>query len=114
MKLNPVTTIIAAGLSALLAFAFYSYSPSDSKVMLTVGSFIFLLITSVAFLSLSFQQPRTTTLIKTVSTIFFVLGFGLHITAGLLKFNQQNYIISVGLLSLVYLLIAYSIARQKQ
>lgn len=114
MKLNTITTAIAAGLSALLAFAFYSYSPSDSKIMLTVGAFLFLLITSVASLSISFQQPRTTTLIKTVSGIFFLLGLGLHITAGVLNFNQQNYIISVGILSLIYLLITYSIARQKQ
>ena len=95
MKLNPVTTIIASGLSALIAFAFYTYLPADSKIMLTVGSFAFLLITSVTFLSLSFPQPRTTTLVKTVSSIFFLLGLVLHISAGFLKFNQQSYIISI-------------------
>ena len=114
MKLNPITTIIATGISALIAFAFYSYVAADNKTMLTVGVFAFLLFTSIGFLSLSLEQPRTTTLVKTISAIFFSLALVLHIVAAFLKFTQPTYIIFVGLLALVYLLITYSIARQKQ
>ena len=80
----------------------------------TVGSFSFLLVSGIGLLALSFKQQRTTINVRTISFIFFLLGLILNIIASIFKFKAPNYIIIFGLLLLVYLLIAYSIAKQKQ
>lgn len=114
MKLNFILTIVTICICALIAYAFYSYSPTETKQIYTVGSFVFLLVSGVGLIALSFKQPRTTTNVKTVSGIFFLLGLTLNILSSVLKFKEPTYIITFGLLFLVYVLISYSIARQQQ
>lgn len=113
MKLNFILTIIATGICLLIAYAFYTYSPTDTKMMFSIGSFLFLLFSSIGFISLSFNQPRTTTNIKTISGIFFFLGLTLNIVGSMLDFRQATYVVTLGLLFMIYLLLSYSIARQK-
>ena len=114
MKLNFILTIVTICICSLIAYAFYSYSPTETKMIYTVGSFIFLLISGVGLMALSFKQPKTTINIKTVSGIFFLLSFILNILSSILKFKEPTYIITFGLLFLVYVLISYSIVRQQQ
>ena len=114
MKLNFIFAIITISICLLIAYAFYNYSPTETKMMYTIGSFLFLLVSGIGLISLSFEQPRTTTNIKTVSGIFFFLGLTLNILGSVFSFKEPNYIIVVGLLFLMYVLIGYSIARQKQ
>ena len=114
MKLNFILTIVTICICSLIAYAFYTYSPNDTKLIYTVGSFLFLVVSGVGLISRSFKQPRTTTNIKTVSGIFFFVGLTLNILGGVLKFKEPTYIITFGLLFLIYVLISYSIARQQQ
>ena len=83
-------------------------------MLYTVGSFAFLLVSGIGLIPLSFKQPRTTINVKTLSGIFFLLGLILNILSSALKLKVPIYIITSGLLFLVYLLVSYSIARQKQ
>ncbi|MEN9907599.1 MAG: hypothetical protein RLZZ540_740 [Bacteroidota bacterium] len=114
MKLNSITTIITFGICTLIAYAFYNYSPIETKTMLTIGSFLFLLVSGLGFLSVSFKQSRTTTNIKTISGIFFFIGLALSIVSSVFAFKEPTYIITLGLIFLVYILIAYSITNQQQ
>lgn len=114
MKLNFILTVIIICICSLIAYAFYIYAPTENKMVFTIGSFSFLLVSGIGLLALSFKQPRTTINVKTISMLTFLIGLILNIIAAIFKFKEPNYIIIFGLLLLFYLLLIYSIAKQKQ
>ena len=114
MKLNVISTVIMVFICALIAYAFYAYSPDEKRMMFTVGSFLYLLFTGIGLISFSFKENRTTVNIKTVSGIFFFIGIAYNTIAGVLGFKESAYVICLGLLFLVYVLISYSITKQRQ
>ena len=82
-------------------------------MLYTVGSFAFLLVSGIGLIPLSFKQPRTTINVKSVSGIFFLLGLTLNLLSSMLKFKEPIYIVTSGLLFLVYFLVSYSLAKQE-
>lgn len=113
MRLNFILTLIAIAICSLIGYAFYSYSPTETKMMFTIGSFLFLSFSGIGLISLSFSQPRTTINIKTVSGIFFFSGLTFNVIGSVFDFRLATYIITLGLLFLLYLLLSYSIAKEK-
>lgn len=114
MKINFIKTIIAIGVSGLIAYGFYSFHKTDNKLLLSTGSFVFLLLTLLFTLSISFSLPRTTTMVRTVSGIFFIVAFVINMTFSFFNFSTPIYIIVNGIALMTYVLIAYSISRAKQ
>jgi hypothetical protein len=115
MKVNLVYVIIGLAISALIAFGFYSFHEGSNKMLLVIGSMIFMSIT----LTLSFavkinERPRSTVLIRTVSGIMFFVGLVANISFSLIKFEKDWYIIIIGLILLIYCLILYTLVRSKQ
>ena len=75
MNFNIVKTIISISISGLIAYGLYSFHSEKNREVLAIGSFISFAITLLFSLAITFKFPRTTTLIRTVSFIFFFLAF---------------------------------------
>ena len=114
MKINFVQTIIAIVLSLLIAYGLYSFHDSENKILLSLGSFIFLAVTLVITIGVNFEQSRTTTNVRVVSGIFFVIAFVSNLLFSFFTFSSPSYIITNGILLLIFVLISYSINKAKQ
>ena len=114
MEINIVQTIIAIAVSLLAAYGLYSFHNSENKILLSVGSLVFLATTLTFTIGTSFEQSRKTTNIRVVSGIFFVVAIISNLVFTFIKFSIPSYIITNGLLLLVFILIAYSINKAKQ
>ena len=114
MKINFVQTIIAIVLSLLISYGLYSFHDSENKILLSLGSFIFLAVTLVITIGVNFEQSRTTTNVRVVSGIFFVIAFVSNLLFSFFTFSTPSYIITNGILLLIFVLISYSINKAKQ
>ena len=114
MKLNVVQTIIAIAVSLLIAYGLYSFHDSENRLLLSLGSFVFLATTLVTTIGVNFEQSRTTTNIRVVSGIFFTIAFVSNLIFSISKFSPPSYVIINGILLLIFVLIAYSINKAKQ
>ena len=114
MKIDFIKTIIAIAVSALIAYGFFVFNTSPNKDLQTIGSFIFLITTLTFTIGVSFYLPRTTSLIRTVSVIFFIIALLVNIAFSFIDFKEATYIILNGILFLIYGLISYSIGKAKQ
>jgi hypothetical protein len=114
MKINFVPTLIGLFASALISYGFYVVHVLETNFLLSIGSFIFLGITSVFGLGISFEFQRTTTNIRVVSSLFFALGLITNLVFAFSAFSVPSYVIVNGILFLAFLLIIYSIEIAKQ
>ncbi|MFD1628660.1 hypothetical protein [Pseudopedobacter beijingensis] len=114
MKVNFVKSIIALAVSGLIAYGFYSFHSTESKGVLVIGSFLFLAITLLFSIGISFNLSRTVALVRTVSIIFFFISLVSNLVFIYINFNMPLYIIINGILFLIYVLVAYSISQSKQ
>ena len=114
MKLDFIKTIIAIAVSGLIAYSFFVFNTSVNKDLLTFGSLFFFIITLTMTIGVSFKLPRTTSLIRTVSAIFFTIALISNVVFSFMDFKEATYIIVNGILFLIYGLTAYSIGKVKQ
>ena len=114
MKINFLKSILALAISLLMSYGLFSFKVSENKILLSVGSFIYFAITLITLFSLSFEQPRTTTNIKVISIIFFILGFISNVIFTFINFAIPIYIVLNGILLLLFILIAYTIKSKNE
>ena len=114
MKINFVRTIIAIAISLLISYGLYSFHDSENKILISAGSFVFLAVTLILTIGTSFELPRTTTNVRVVSGIFFAIALISNLVFTFINFSVPSYVITNGILLLVFVLIAYSINRAKQ
>lgn len=114
MKINFVQTIIAIAVSALIAYGLYNFHNGENKMLLSIGSFVFLSVTLALSIGVNFEQSRTSTNIRVASGIFFAVALISNLIFNFLSFSKPSYVITNGILILIYILIAYSINRAKQ
>ena len=114
MNFNLIKTIISISISGLIAYGLYSFHSEKNREVLAIGSFISFAITLLFSLAITFKFPRTTTLIRTVSFIFFFLALVSNLIFYFTSFNQDAYIIINGILLLIYALIIYTVQKAKQ
>jgi hypothetical protein len=114
MKINPIKSIIAICISGLISFGFFSFQDTENKNLICIGSFLFLSLTLLFSFSISFSLPRTTTIIRTVSVLFFALALISNLIFSFFNFSTPIYLIVNGIAILIYALIAYSICSAKQ
>jgi hypothetical protein len=111
MKLKPVQFTISLLVGMLLAYGFFSFKNGENKILLTVGSFVFLSITLLSIISVDYKRPRITTNIRVVSGIFFLLALLSNVLFCILTFTTPTYIIVNGILLLLFILIVFSIKK---
>ena len=114
MKLNFLQTIIAIAMSLLIAYGLYCFHAFENKLLLSAGSFAFLSATLILTMGANFEFPRTTTNVRVVSGIFFIIALISNLIFTFIDFSTPSYIIINGLLLLVFISIAYSIIKSKQ
>jgi hypothetical protein len=114
MKIDFVKTIIALAVSVLISYGFYSFHHSEYSQLLVYSTFSELFLSSFFVLGLRLELNRTTTLIRTVSSIFFIIFLLTNILFSFFSFSQQLYIIINGLFVLIGVLIIYSLLKAKQ
>ena len=114
MKIDFIKTLIAITISLLIAYGLYSFHENDNKMLLSIGSFIFLSATLILSIGAGFELPRTTTNVKVVSGIFFAIALISNLIFTFISFSVPSYVITNGILLLVFVLIAYSILKAKQ
>lgn len=116
MKLNVTNTVIAVALAALVSYLCYTLSSHESvRTLITAGSFFTSAIALTAALGLRVPEyPRTSVLLKTVSSIFSVLLIVDNIAFSFFDFSVPFYIILTGVMLVVFLLAYSSVYNAKQ
>lgn len=115
MKVKVVPTIIAAAISALLAYALYSICKTEGQeILLAIGGFICLFVTFGVALGVRFENSRASVNTAVLGWVFFLI---LLISNGIFAFvtlHTPVYVIVNGILLLSFIGITYAIARAKQ
>lgn len=114
MKINFIPTLIAIAVSLLAAYGLYSFNHGENNILIGAGSFIFIATTLTVTIGASFELPRTTTNIKAISGVFFALAITSNLIFSFIDFSVPGYIITNGILLLIFILIVYSINKAKQ
>ena len=115
MKVKVVPTIIALGISVLLAYALYEICHTEGKeIMLAIGGGICLFLTLATSLGVRFEQSRTSANTAVIGVVFFVAMAISNALFAYLHFETHTYIIVNGILMLLFLLIVYLVAKEKQ
>lgn len=118
LKINPVPTFIAVAISFLIAFGFYSYGNSELhgmyKFFIVTSIFIYASITLATTLGINFETGRITTVIRTASLIFFIVGLIATILLSILSISLPLIIIIMGILFLLFFLTVYSLSKTNQ
>jgi hypothetical protein len=113
MKFNLITTIIAITACLLIAYGFYALFEGEQKLLLSGGSFLFLALTLVTAIGIKFEQQRTTTNIRVVSAIFFIVALISNLIFSFCQFSTPVYVLTNGILLLVFIFTVYSIGQTK-
>lgn len=114
MKIDFIKSIIALGISLLIAYGFYTFQSNQNKLLISIGSFSLIGITLIMFTGIKFELPRTSRLIQLVSGIFFVVALVSNLVFSSINFIEQLYVIINGIMLLLYVFIAYSILKANQ
>ncbi len=112
MKINIVLTLIAVLLGALIGYAFYA---AGASLMVTIGGGVLCTLFLAGGMGLSYERyPRTSMLLKITSICAFLLMLVLNIICGVLDAGTAPYVITNGLITLLFVTILYLLCRSKQ
>ena len=114
MKVHAVNLLIAISVSALLTYGIVSIDANLLKGAIGLGTFIFLTSTLSMAIGVSFENQRMGVNVKLVSTIFFLVALCLNLVFAFISFSQPSYIITSGIIFLLYVLVANSIFGASQ
>lgn len=115
MKIKIVQIIIAAVISALLAYGFYSLCRTDEyQVLLAIGGFICLFISLSVGFGVRFEKGRASTNVAVLGWVFFSVMLISHVIFAFVKFGIPGYVIVNGILLVAFIGITYAIAKAKQ
>ena len=113
MKVNKFPLVLAFLLALIIAYFFSTNNSSDDEHVIGIGSFLFLFLSGASTVSLSFDFPRTTTLTRTISGLFFVLFLVSQMIFTSTAFNFSTYILVNGSMFILFLLIIFSVVKSK-
>jgi hypothetical protein len=115
MKVNLINSLIAAAMSALIAYGCYAICDYEEvQLLITIASFVQFLVLSIGTIAVSLPESRSTVMFRILSGVFFGVATISNIAFAFFDFNVPTYIILNGVILLIYLLSALGIARAKQ
>ncbi|CAN1487228.1 hypothetical protein MCETALH18_00104 [Methylophilaceae bacterium] len=114
MKFNAINTWIAIGISSLITYGFNIIDSSTIRTLITAGSFIFLNTTLVIMIGITFKHPRKNVNIKVLASVFFVLALASNLIFSFSAFSTANYVITNGIMYLLFAFITHTIYKTKQ
>jgi hypothetical protein len=106
MKINPIFALIAFAISALVGYGFYSLS----GMFMAIGGGLTIFLPLAGLLALSSEGHGPVGNIRALSVVFLVLEIIVNIIFSLVDATTA-YIITNGILILVYFLIGYAVSR---
>ena len=110
MKINPIPALIGIGISALLAYGFYSFTPDATRILISIGSFIMLSLSALCAVGIQFDLYRRAINTRTLSMFFFCAAFVSNVVFAFIL-SADAYIIVNGIMLLLYLLMLYFVSR---
>jgi|TARA_B110000879_G_scaffold108509_1_gene145712 hypothetical protein len=113
MKIKTVPMIAAIGLSALIAYGLFALAKGGNKELIGIGTGVMSLVTLITAIGVSYKNGRTATNVRTVGMLFFTIGIVSNIAFSLWNLPRPAYIVTNGMLILLFLLIANFIAKAK-
>lgn len=115
MKVYALYSVIAAAISALLAYGIYSFCRGENELLMAIGSFLFIGFPLFLAMGVSSPAERSSANMKVLAVTFFLLALAINIVfACLSHFSIPLYIIINGITILVFFLIYHSIYSTKQ
>jgi len=112
MKFNPITSAIAIAIAALIAYGFYSFGDNTNKGLIASGSFIMLGSTLLLTIGTRYSRYPTGLNSRVISLLFFLAAFSSHVVFSFFEFTVPAYIITHGIMALLYLLCVYFIIKR--
>jgi hypothetical protein len=106
MKIHATNLLIAAAICALLTYGIISIEANAMKAATGIGSFISLASTLALAIGVSFDNARIGANMRVVAVLFFAASLVMNGLFAFAGFSQTIYIITCGILFLVYVLIA--------
>lgn len=113
MKINPVNFLIALLVSAILAYALWSFG-GDLKNYVAIGAFVFFAGTLVPMIGGSFELSRNGNNLRIASAVFFVLGLSINGLFSMIAFSATAYIVVSAIVFLLYVFLANAVYRVRQ
>ena len=115
MKVNIVPAIIAAAVSALLAYGLYALChAAGQETLLALGGFVCLFLPMATAIAVRFPEGRTSTNTAVLGWVFFFVLLISHAVFAFVQFAPPSYIIINGILLLIFLGVTYAVAKAKQ
>ena len=115
MKINSIPTIIAAAISALIAYALYAFCKTEGQeLLLAICGGISMFVTLATCLGVRFPEGRTSANVAVLGGVFFALLLIAQLVFAFVPFTTPALIIVDGLLLLVFLLVAYGVTKARQ
>jgi hypothetical protein len=114
MKINIITLAIAFAVAALIGYGLYALNSAETDIPLAnaLGGGIALFITLAGTVAVGSKSGSGGTLnIRLTSGVFFVLLLIEQIIFSFVPFRLAPYIVVTGVLSLLYVLIAYAVGK---
>ncbi len=112
MKINFTSSFISFGIALMISFGFYHYTIGN-KLILGIGSFMELTIILNALLAIKFDSTSKTINIRTLSVVIFTFVIIESMLFVLFPLSEITYIISNGILLLIYILILSKLNNSK-
>lgn len=108
MKLNPILGIVALGISSLLSYLVSSLTCQPVyKLHTAIASGVCFGLTLIPALALTYESSRLGTNLRLLSGVFLVLFLISHFCFSTIGVTMHTYIITNGILLLVFLAIFY-------
>lgn len=116
MKIDFINTIISCCLTALLTYICYSICKyTEFQTLLIIGSSIIFILLSIPSIAIKIPNySRTSILLKITSVIFWSIAIITNIIFALSNFSNSSYIITNGIILILFILTYSSIYRTKQ
>lgn len=115
MKVDIIYAVIAAAISALIAYGCYAICDYEEvQLLITIASGVQFLILSLGTIAVSLTESRSTVMFRILSGVFFGIAVISNLIFACFEFNKPLYIILNGIVLLIYILSALGIARSQQ
>lgn len=115
MKIDFVRTIIAIAISCLVAYGFYTICEYNNlRWLLTVVSGVMLSLFLIFTIGIRVKAERTAVMISILSIVLFCVCGIVNFVFAFFDFNKPLFIITNGMLLLIYTLIINSMYKNQQ
>jgi len=113
MRVHPVNLLAAFVMSALITYGICIMDSNVIKVVMGIGSFVFLASTLGVSIGITFTSARIGVNVKVVAIGFFIIALILNLLCAYFTFSQASYVITTGIAFLLYVVVANAIYRSQ-